>query len=317
MNRWASFAVVYLALGVFFASAARTQMSRRPVTAAAALAIFVCLFWLVGLALAPGFGVRGRRLGGWMVAVFLLPYGIYAAGTGDFRAASLARLAALAVVPLALYQVAPVGRRRGMNWQDGVVLLWLAVPVFLGWLHRIWTVPVNLDFMTRLYVLAVGAWALVVFRGLEDTGYEFQYSWRALRDALVNFAAFSVLALPLGLALRFIAWNPNWRGPGPFGFDLLTIFVFIALPEELFFRGALQNLLEQTWSSRYRAQAVAAVVFGCSHILHAPAPNWRYVLLASIAGWFYGSAWRGTRSLMASATTHALVDAMWRTWFRA
>jgi membrane protease YdiL (CAAX protease family) len=178
-------------------------------------------------------------------------------------------------------------------------------------------VPVNLDFMTRLYVLGVGAWAFVVFRELEDTGYEFQYSWRALREAFVNFAAFSVIALPVGLALRFIAWNPDWRGPGQFAFDLLTIFLFIALPEELFFRGALQNLLEQTWASRYRAQAVAAVLFGFSHILHAPVPNWRYVLLASIAGWFYGSAWRGTRSLMASATTHALVDAMWRTWFRA
>lgn len=309
--------MVYLALGVFFAFAARTQMERRPVSAAAAWSVFACLFWLAGLALAPGFGVRGHRLGLWVVALFLLPYGIYAVGTGDFRVASLAKLAALAVVPLALYQVAPVRRRRGMNWQDGVVVLWLAVPVLLGWLHRIWIVPVNLDFMTRLYVLGVGAWAFVVFRELDDTGYEFQYSWRALRDALANFVAFSVIGLPLGLALRFIAWNPDWRGPRQFAFDLVTIFIFIALPEELFFRGALQNLLEQTWSSRYRAQAVVAVLFGCSHILHAPVPNWRYVLLAAIAGWFYGSAWRGTRSLMASATTHALVDAMWRTWFRA
>ena len=124
--------MVYLALGVFFAFAARTQMERRPVSAAAAWAVFVCLVWLLGLVLAPGFGVRARRLGLWVVALFLLPYGIYAVGTGDFRVASLARLAALAVVPLALYQVAPARRRRGMNWQDVVVLLWLGAPVFLG-----------------------------------------------------------------------------------------------------------------------------------------------------------------------------------------
>src|SRR5262249_9681010 len=27
---------------------------------------------------------------------------------------------------------------------------------------------------------------------------------------------------------------------------------------------------------------------GLSHIQHAPVPNWRYVAMASVAGWFYG-----------------------------
>jgi membrane protease YdiL (CAAX protease family) len=70
------------------------------------------------------------------------------------------------------------------------------------------------------------------------------------------------------------------------------------------------------WGSRYGAQAGAAMLFGFMHILHG-FPNWRYVLMASIAGWFYGSAWRSTRSLVASGVTHALVDAIWRTWFEA
>ena len=37
--------------------------------------------------------------------------------------------------------------------------------------------------------------------------------------------------------------------------------------------------------------------------------------LATVAGWFYGSAYRAHRSLMASAITHALVDTLWRTFF--
>ena len=55
--------------------------------------------------------------------------------------------------------------------------------------------------------------------------------------------------------------------------------------------------------------------FGLSHIQHAPAPNWRYVALATVAGWFYGLAYRRHRSLMASAGTHAPVDTLWRTFF--
>ena len=68
-------------------------------------------------------------------------------------------------------------------------------------------------------------------------------------------------------------------------------------------------------SSRNLAQAIASVLFGLSHIQHAPFPNWRYVAMATVAGWFYGWAYRKHRSLMASAGTHALVDTLWRTWF--
>ncbi len=114
--------------------------------------------------------------------------------------------------------------------------------------------------------------------------------------------------------LRFIAWHPQWRGAPAFAADFLTLFLFVALAEELFFRGLLQNLLEGSFHSRYGAQAVTAILFGLSHIRHAPFPNWRYVALATVAGWFYGAAYRKHRSLMASATTHALVDTLWRTF---
>ena len=110
------------------------------------------------------------------------------------------------------------------------------------------------------------------------------------------------------------------RGMGrfEFGFTLIkviTIFVFIAWLEEFFFRGIFQNLLARTLGSRRRAQAFASVAFGISHILLAPAPNWRYAIVASIAGWFYGCVFVETGTLMAPAMLHALVDTVWRTWF--
>jgi hypothetical protein len=313
-----AFLAVYAALAVFFGFALAERLGRYPVGWPVAVALYLALLWLVGLMLLPGFAATrawAERLRPRVVTLFVLPYLFYALGTGDFRLTSLLKVFALVAVPVIIYQAAPAGGSR-IRVADGLVLLSLGLPVFLGWIHRIWTVPVNLDFLTRLLLLGVGAWSFVIFRGLDDTGYEFRVLWRTVRDALVNFAGFSVIAMPLGLALGFIRWNPDWRGPWPFLFDFLTIFLFIALPEELFFRGALQNLLEGTWGSRRRAQAVASVIFGFGHILHAPRPNWKYVILASIAGWFYGSAYRGTRSLMASATTHALVDTVWRTWFR-
>jgi membrane protease YdiL (CAAX protease family) len=48
-----------------------------------------------------------------------------------------------------------------------------------------------------------------------------------------------------------------------------------------------------------------------SHIGHPPSPNWRYALLACLAGVAYGYVYQRTRSIAASALTHALVDWTW------
>ena len=93
-------------------------------------------------------------------------------------------------------------------------------------------------------------------------------------------------------------------------------FSFIAIPEELFFRGWLQNLLERRMG-RYPALFLTAVLFGLSHFnKRAVYFNWRYVLLAAVAGVFYGRAWRRERRVAASAITHASVDAIWSLWLR-
>jgi membrane protease YdiL (CAAX protease family) len=323
-RRWLPFALFFAALALFFAWYEIIQFPHYRIGLLPAVAIYVCLLLLLLVWLAPGFTisrqwllrrVRGPLGAGGSIAVFLLPYLIYSAGTGDFRWWACARLFAFAALPFGLFAAVPVRRAERMNWQDALILLWILTPVLFGKIGGIWNVPVNLDFMSRVFLTAVGAWAFLIVRGVSDSGYNFHFSRVTLRDALIALACFSVIAIPLGFALHFISWNSHWRGARAFAFDYLTIFLFIAIAEELFFRGLLQNLLEGSLRSRAGAQACASIVFGLSHIRHAPAPNWRYVMLASIAGWFYGWAYRKHRSLMASATTHALVDTIWRTWF--
>lgn len=313
------FLLLYAALAAFFGWYASVEIERYPVPWQAAGAIYVCFLLLAGLYLAPGFPDLRARLKrrvpvGLACGAFMAPYLIYAGGTGDFSPIALAKLAAMAFVPLGLFAAFPVQRPRALNWQDGVVLLWLYIPVQFHLTSGIWTVPVNLDFMTRLFVVGVGAWAFLIVREVEDTGYRFEFSATIVRDAAVSFLGFSVIGLPLGFVMRFLAWNPEWRGLPQFLADYVTIFLFVAIAEELFFRGLLQNLLEGSIGSRNLSQAIVSVAFGLSHIAHAPAPNWRYVILATIAGWFYGLAYRKHRSLMASAGCHAMVDTMWRTF---
>ena len=119
----------------------------------------------------------------------------------------------------------------------------------------------------------------------------------------------------LGLALGFIHPHASRPHVGTAVLRWALIFVFTALPEELFFRGWVQNLLEPRVGRR-KALAIASVLFGLSHFNKRAAHfNRRYVLLAAIAGIFYGRAWREHRRVAASTITHATVDWIWGFWF--
>jgi len=126
--------------------------------------------------------------------------------------------------------------------------------------------------------------------------------------------------LILGLALGFIHPHHsllagNLAGVGWAALRWIGIFFFTAVPEELFFRAWVQNLLERRVGRR-AALGIASLVFGLSHFNKRSAHfNWRYVLLATIAGIFYGRAWREQRRVPASTITHTCVDWIWSLWF--
>ena len=313
------------ALVIVFAAAAHVYFRRYPVSASAAIGIYLAFILLLLLSLAPA-GLDGRqvkqRLSRYQpiplfLAIWSVPYLLYAAGTGDFRWMALLKLLAIAAPPVAIYARFPPDDERAFCWQDACVALLLIGFVLSGQMRGIWNVPTNLDFMSRLYLITVASWCWSFVRVVPELGYSFRISREVAKQAAINFALFAIIAIPASLATHFTRWNPRWPGAVSFLLNYLEIFLFIAVLEELFFRGFLQSLLSKTLGSWVAGQVLVSVLFGMFHILHAPFPNWRYVALAAVAGWFYGSAYRISGSIMASALTHAAVDTVWRTWFSA
>lgn len=207
------------------------DLSSLPPLAQASL--YACFILLLIAAAAPAF-VRPRAR--WLPALWFVPYLIYAAGCHDFRWTALARLALISIPPLAFYLAVPVRRLDRLNWQDAIAWLWLALPILFRQLAGIWTVPANLDFMGRLFMIVVCSWLWVWIRPVPGIGYRFSIN---LPAALINFGLFAVIAIPASLALRFTAWNPRWPGLAVFLLEFIEIFVFIAWLEELLFRGFL------------------------------------------------------------------------------
>jgi len=223
-----------------------------------------------------------------------------------------------------LYAVLPVGiawllvqaatsdpEQRG-NWRDFTVLLALGVPVDLRWFEPAW--PHGLEGLGKLLLVDAALYGFVTIRQLSGTGFDFHLRWSDWKTGLRELAYFAPLVIGLGLVLGFLHPHGNPPRLSMIG-TWIYIFVFVAVPEELFFRAWLQNLLERRLG-RQAALAITAVLFGLSHFNKRSAHfNWRYVLLASVAGIFYGRAWREQRRVPASTITHASVDAIWTFWF--
>jgi hypothetical protein len=62
------------------------------------------------------------------------------------------------------------------------------------------------------------------------------------------------------------------------------------------------------------ALTISSLIFGAAH-LNDPSPDWRYFLLATIAGVFYGFAYIRTKKITVAAIVHTLVDAIWKLYF--
>jgi membrane protease YdiL (CAAX protease family) len=198
------------------------------------------------------------------------------------------------------------------NWRDAIILLTLGLAVDLRWFERAW--PSGLAGLGKLLLVDAALYGFVAIRRLTGTGFDFHFRWSDWKTGLRELVFFAPLVLGLGLALGFL--HPHGAAPRlSMILKWIYIFVFIAVPEELFFRAWVQNLLERRVGRR-AALAITAVLFGLSHFNKRSAHfNGRYVILASIAGIFYGRAWREQRRVPASAITHASVDAIWSFWF--
>jgi hypothetical protein len=316
--------IVLAGLAAVFIPAGSIFLRHYAVPVSSAVGIYVCFlvlcFYVIALAMPAGRALFGSVLGTkykHIVLVLLLaaPYIEYAVGTHDFRWSALLRVLAIPSAVIAVYTFLPVRNNHNFTWQDALVGAWLLVVVLFQGFKGIWNVPTNLDFMGRLFITSLGAFSWIYVRPVPSLGYNITFSRKVLKAAGLNFLRFAAIAIPLGLGMRFISWNPRWHGATQFALDGIEIFLFIALLEELFFRGFLQTLLTQSFRSWWVGQLVVSCLFGLFHILHAPFPNWRYVLLASIAGWFYGSAYRNGGTIFGSAVVHAAVDTLWRTFF--
>ena len=216
------------------------------------------------------------------------------------------------IVAVLLWHASESDPEQRGDWRDLAVLFVLGFAVDLRWFEPAW--PTGLSVLSKLILLDSGLYGFLVIRQLTHVGFDLRIRRQDVLIGVRELLWIAPIVIPIGLLLGFLHFRariPDARA------GLLTVFVtffLVAIPEEIFFRGWIQNLLERRLG-RNVALFVSAVIFGLSHFnKRATHFNWRYVLLATIAGIFYGRAWRSQNRVAACAITHTCVDAIWSLW---
>lgn len=241
-----------------------------------------------------------------------VPYFVFAAGTPLFYWRAAVVVVAFPVLLAAFLGLPKLSDR--MTLRDCAALAVIVAAYYLHWLQIAWPLP-QLSLFPKLFLADVAVYCFLAVRNIGSAGYSLVPSWRNLTVGFREWVFYFPIALVLGELTGFIHFHRAMPHASTVVGSLALTFFLIALPEELFFRSILQNLLE-TRLGRTAALVIAAALFGLSHFNHGSTFNWRYVLLATIAGIFYGRAWRANRQVFASIVTHTAVDVVWSLWFR-
>ena len=194
-----------------------------------------------------------------------------------------------------------------------ILLLWLPLEFAAG--ASLVPRPAQGFLHSVAYAIAI-LLGLVLFTGFRSfSGMKYSLPRRG-SDFGLPVAAFAITApvlMVVGVALGFIPM-PHWPGAAATGGRMAGVFALIfagtALPEEILFRSLIQNFIQLRFGASWRTLLAASLIFGCAHLDNGPQPlpNWRYMILATIAGVAYGKVFERASTVLSSAALHAMVD---------
>ncbi len=177
-------------------------------------------------------------------AVLCVPYVLVATSYGQFRWTWFALYLLLPVVISWLLYLASLAdpEQRG-DWRDFLVLVVIGLAVDLRWFEPAW--PPRLAVFNKMLLLDAGLYGFLAIRQLQGVGFDLRLRVGDLRIGLREFAMYAPIAIALGLAMGFLHFHAELPSLPRAVLAWVFTFFFIAVPEEVFFRGWMQNLLER------------------------------------------------------------------------
>lgn len=251
---------------------------------------------------------------GVLAAAAIAPYCVASLALGSFSWLHLIALAALAAALSFWYVALPHN-----PLTDAALLAFAAAVVLTKVFSQTYPRPhdrLAMEALGQAMWIRTGLFAILSVRRIKGVGFGFWPEPREWKIGALHFLAFLPLAAALGWAIQFT--RPEWPSSGEWSLLIPTFFGtlwVLALGEELFFRGLLQQWMIAWLKNEWAGLLLTSLLFGAVHLWYGAFPNWRFALLAALAGVFYGLAFRRGKGIRASMVTHALTVTTWKTFF--
>jgi len=203
-----------------------------------------------------------------------------------------------------------------LGWADFALWMILWIPFDLRWFTEMYPTVGYTWWSIAVSVVAVIGW--YGYRSAE-IGYRLTPKFKDLYIAFIALIAIMVLVVPPGLMTGFLTFSvPETFDIPKLAAHFIGLFLTVALPEELFFRGLLLRGLEKVSSQKWVPVVVSSLAFGLMHWnnVNGLTTQITYVFLATVAGVGYAWAYKKSgNNLLAAILTHTLVDWIWKLVF--
>lgn len=199
------------------------------------------------------------------------------------------------------------------NWSDLAIWLLLWIPFDLRWYDDM---QVNLDY--TWWSIAISVVAVIGWKGYRNANIGFNLVPK-FKDLIIAVSALFLILVAVivpGIATDFLTFSiPESYNIPKLATHFIGLFLTVALPEELFFRGILLKGLDKVFSKKWIPMVISSLAFGLMHWNNVNDLSMQitYISLATIAGLGYGWAYRKSgNNLFAAILAHTLVDWIWK-----
>jgi membrane protease YdiL (CAAX protease family) len=200
-----------------------------------------------------------------------------------------------------------------LSWTDLALWILLWIPFDLRWSEELHPALDYTWWSLAISLIAVAGW--YGYRGA-DIGFRLVPKLKDIGIALLALVMIMAVVIPPGMLTGFLKFAiPESYDIPKLALHFVGLFLTVALPEELFFRGILLRGLEKQFSKKWIPLVVSSLAFGLMHWNNVSGLSTQitYISLAAIAGMGYGWAYRKSgNNLFAAILVHTLVDWTWK-----
>ena len=252
-----------------------------------------------------------------LIASAVIPYTLASTSLHAFSFISFGMLVLIATIAslwYAAFERGPIA--------DLLFLVFMAAVYMtrcFAWIYPHATARLPLDILGHLMWVRIGVLSILSIRGFENIRFGFIPSRKEWRIGVQHYLVFLPVAAVVAYAIDSlhlrvldVVW---WKYAAVVVGTFLGMLWVVALGEEFFFRGFLQQLMGRSLGSEAAGLLVASTLFGLAHLPFRSFPNWRMAILAAILGVFCGLSFLRAGSIRAAMVTHALVATTYRVFF--